>query len=199
MTLIHAAIRDLRGRRDLTVDDLESLPEEAHCELWDGRLVVLPHEFPIHQTHLTALASALDVNCPDESLVCHSTPMEIDRRNEMRPDLVLRRASGAGRGPVLVDDVFLVGEVISPSSRARDQGAKVKRYAEAGIEAYWILDALGERVTLSVFRLGRDGCYRLQVQADELITIDEPWNVTLDLSAWTRQRDQLRAAARPAG
>ena len=30
------------------------------------------------------------------------------------------------------------------------------------------------------------------VEVDELITLDEPWKVTLDLPAWTRKRDYYR-------
>jgi Uma2 family endonuclease len=197
VTRVDPAVRNFRGRSDLAVEDLESLPDEIRCELWDSRLVVLPHELTVHQVHMRVLASAFDVNCPEDSIACLSMPMEIDRHNVLRPDLVLLRASGAWRGPVLVEDVFLVGEVISPSSRARDHGAKMKRCAAAGIAAYWILDALGERATLSVFRLDGDGRYRRTTETAELVTIDEPWKVTLDLPAWTRRRDRLRAAARP--
>jgi hypothetical protein len=32
---------------------------------------------------------------------------------------------------------------------------------------------------------------------DRLVTVDQPWQVTLDLPDWTRRRDRLREVARP--
>jgi hypothetical protein len=53
-----------------------------------------------------------------------------------------------------------------------------------------------DRITLTRFSLDVDGTYRCVQQANELLTIDEPWKITLDLPAWTRKRDRrLRAAA----
>jgi Uma2 family endonuclease len=145
---------------------------------------------------MAAVARALDVHCPEDRLVCHSLPIELDRHNELRPDVVVLRATGAWRAPVLVGDVLLVGEITSPRSRATDQSAKLKRFASAGIPTYWIVDLVEEPVTLSVFGLGHDGRYRPALRAEDRAAVSLPWAVTLDLPAWTRKRDRLRAAAR---
>jgi hypothetical protein len=60
----------------------------------------------------------------------------------------------------------------------------------------WIIDSLSERITLTELRLGPGG-YQQRLQTDELVTLDDPWKVTLDLPAWTRRRDGLRSVARP--
>jgi Uma2 family endonuclease len=77
-----------------------------------------------------------------------------------------------------------------------DRRDKRDRYEEMGIPGYWIIDPLGERVTLTELRLGSGGYHQRQ-QTDELVTLEEPWKITLDLPAWTRRRNHIRAIARP--
>ena len=49
----------------------------------------------------------------------------------------------------------LVVEILSPSTRRRDEGIKRKLFEEKGIREYWIVDPKGLRVT--VFRRGDNG------------------------------------------
>jgi hypothetical protein len=35
------------------------------------------------------------------------------------------------------------------------------------------------------------------ISTDGLVTLDRPWEITLNLPAWTARRDQVREAARP--
>jgi Uma2 family endonuclease len=75
------------------------------------------------------------------------------------------------------------------------RGEGADRYA--GIPAYWVVDPLGERVAFTGFELGPGGAYHARVRTDGLVAIDRPWEITLDLPAWTRRRDRLREVARP--
>ncbi|MFI6072889.1 Uma2 family endonuclease [Actinoplanes sp. NPDC051343] len=185
----------LLERDDLTVDDLVDLPDDLRYELIEGRLILTPVGLPIHQVLEMRVANAIEENCPDDFVVNVEQALLKNRRNEFRPDVLLLHEKGAGRSPVLPSDVPLVVEIVSESSRFTDRRQKLKWYAELGIPAYWIVDPLAMRITLTVFRLGSDGRYRPQLQTDELVTLEEPWKVTLDLPAWTRKRDRLRAAA----
>ena len=72
---------------------------------------------------------------------------------------------------------------------------RFKHYAELGIPAYWIIDPLAERVTFTQFLLDPDGLYQRRLRTDELVTLDEPWEITLDLPAWTRRRDRVQEKA----
>ena len=194
---LYPAELDLLGRDDLTVDDIVSLPEDLHYELIDGRLVLTPFALPIHQVISANTGRAIEEHCPDEFVINVEQAILVDRRNELRPDVVLIRVEGAGRSPVLPGDVPLVVEVISQSSRNSDRELKLKKYAYVGIPSYWIIDPLAERVTFTQFALGPDGVYQRRLQTDELVTVDQPWEITLDLPAWTRKRDLIRRVARP--
>ena len=193
---LHLAELDLIDRDDLTVDDIVSLPEDLHYELIDGRLVSTPLALPIHQVLGMNTAIAIKERCPDEFIINVEQAILIDRRNELRPDVVLIHEEGACRSPVLPGDVPLVVEVISKSSRTSDREDKLKKYAYAGIPSYWIIDPLAERVTFTQLCLDLDGVYRSRVHTDEIVTVDQPWEITLDLPAWTRTRDRIRRVAR---
>jgi Uma2 family endonuclease len=193
---LHPAELDLLRRDDLTVDDIVNLPEDLHYELIDGRLVLTPLALPIHQMLSAETGYAIREHCPDEFIINIGQAILIDRRNELRPDVVLIREEGAGYSPVLPGDVPLAVEVISKSSQRHDRELKLKKYAYVGIPSYWIIDPLAERVTLTQFCLGPDGVYERRLQTDELVTVDQPWQITLDLPAWTSKRDRIRRVAR---
>jgi Uma2 family endonuclease len=122
----------------------------------------------------------------------------MDGRNELRPDVVAIREEGASRTPVLVQDVLLAVEVISPDSSIRDRRDKLKLYAQGKIPAYWVIDPLGERVTFTEFVLDGDQGYRRSLVTDGSVTVEDPWKIALDLPSWTRRRNRLRDVARPA-
>ncbi|AEV88167.1 hypothetical protein ACWT_7157 [Actinoplanes sp. SE50] len=187
----------LLGRDDLTVDDIADLPEDLRYELIDGRLVLSPLAMPFHQYLSFQVATAVHEFCPDSVLVNVEQAVLLDRRNELRPDMVLVREEGALRSPVRPEDVPLVVEVISESSKRFDRTGKLKKYAYVGITNYWIIDPLADDVSFTQFALGADGSYRQLLETSDLVTVDQPWQVTLDLPAWTRRRDRIRAVARP--
>jgi Uma2 family endonuclease len=189
-------LRDLTDRQDWTVDDLASLPEDLRFELIDGRLILSPSPLLFHQFCMLRLCFALEENCPEDVAVSCDQSVRIDSSSAPRPDVVLVREAGADRALVLATDVLLAVEVISPESSVRDRHDKLKLYADAGIPEYWIIDPRGERVTFTAFSLDGNGAYRQVVQTDGLVTIDRPWETTLDLPAWARRRQRFRAAAR---
>jgi Uma2 family endonuclease len=153
---------------------------------------------PFHQHLCLEVAASLRAECPPSVLISVRQPVVVDDRAEPRSDVVLVREEGADRSPVLAADVLLAVEVIAPESVVRDRHDKMALYASAGIPAYWLVDPLAERITFTELLLGDGGDYRPHVRTDGLVTIDRPWVTTLDLPAWTRRRERLRAAARPA-
>ena len=192
-------IAHLIGRDDLTVDDLADLPEDLRYELIDGRLVLTPYAIPFHQLLSMKTAAAIEERSPDEFILNVEQALLINRRNELRPDVAVIREEAALSSPVLPSDVPLVVEIISKSSRKFDRGGKLKKYAYVGIPAYWIIDPLADRITFTQFALDNGGVYQCLLQTDERVTVHRPWEITLDLPAWTRKRDHLRQVARRSG
>lgn len=193
---LRLAAPDLIGRQDLTVDDVANLPEDLRYELVDGRLVLSPTPKPIHQSIGVDVAAAFKVNRPPGVVVSTDQSVMFDGRNERCPDVALIHQEGADFTPVLASDVFLAVEIVSPSSQVIDRVDKMKVYADGGIAIYWIIDLLAERVTLTEFLLSSDGDYRQQAMTGDLVTMVRPWEVTVDLPAFTRERDRIRRARR---
>ncbi|HWH01386.1 MAG TPA: Uma2 family endonuclease [Pilimelia sp.] len=180
----------LPERQEWTVDDLGELPKELNYELINGRLV-LPSATPLHQDTCIEVVLSLRASCPPEYLVSVDQSLEVDRRNEPRPDVVVIRVEHASRSPVPVRDALLAVEVLSPSSTFRDLHEKAGVYARAGIGTYWVIDALHDKMTLTEFRLEAGGGYRAGAHTDEVFTTEHPWPVTLDLPALTARRDRV--------
>lgn len=102
-----------------------------------------------------------DVFVPD--LVVVGDPSEItDRAIEAPPSLVV--------------------EILSPSTNRQDRGIKAERYAELGVQHYWIVDP--EQQTVEFFRLDH-GAYRVaaQVQGTGSLAHSDWDGLVLDLGA----------------
>ncbi len=186
----------LLQRDDLVVDDLTGLPEDLRYELIEGRLVVSPYAKPIHQLIAKRVGDAIEERCPDEFLINIEQAVLVSNNTELRPDVVLLSERSADVSPVPASDVLLVVEVISNSSRKTDRRDKLAFYEQAKIPSYWIVDPLADRITLTQFLLLADETYGQVLSTDDRIALRQPWEITLDLPAWTRRRDRIRANAR---
>jgi len=78
--------------------------------------------------------------------------LNIDENNSFEPDLQIKcREKDNGAIPVIVV------EILSKSTRKRDLGVKMKKYAQLGIREYWIISWESSSITL--YLLGEDGKY----------------------------------------
>ncbi|WP_431935094.1 Uma2 family endonuclease [Micromonospora sp. RP3T] len=183
----------LPERHEWTVDDLGDLPKDLPYELINGRLIV-PSPTAVHQELCVELLLALRVNCPPEFLVTIDLSMQVDRRNEPRPDVVVIRRKHAGRSPVPVEDALLAVEVVSPTSHFRDLYDKAKVYARAGVGSYWVVDPQHERIALTEYTLGGAAReYEQLIHTEDLFVTERPWKVSVDLPALTARRNDLLA------
>jgi Uma2 family endonuclease len=84
----------------------------------------------------------------------------LDDTNGPEPDIafvIKKKLNRVMRGFVKGGPDLAV-EIVSPDSIERDYDKKRKKYEEAGVREYWIVDEIEETVTL--LRLGADGKYR---------------------------------------
>ncbi|MFF4168781.1 Uma2 family endonuclease [Streptomyces sp. NPDC001744] len=108
------------------------------------------------------------------------------------PDLVVVEAAAAAENPVTcdADAVFLVVEIVSPSSSGRrtDRLPKPPYYAEDGIEHPWRLER--EPVPALVVPEPRDGHYveRLVAEAGRETAVEGPFPLKLDPGALVAPR-----------
>lgn len=184
----------LDEERDWTVDDLASLPQDLRYELIDGRLLVPSPTF-LHQDICFELVAMLRPNCPPGYRAVWDVSLEVDRRNEPRPDVVVARQAVGLRSPAPIQAAMLVAEVISPTSHFRDMDAKKKLFAASGVGSYWVIDPTFDKsVVLTEFRLGDDGHYETVTNTDKVFATDVPYPATIDLPRLTELRDAYRRA-----
>jgi Uma2 family endonuclease len=184
----------LDEKQDWTVDDLATLPQDLRYELIDGRLL-LPSPTAFHQDLCVEIILMLRSNCPSDYRPVIDLSLEVDPRNEPRPDVVVLRKKLAMRTPAPIEGALLIVEVISPTSHFRDMHAKTKLFAAAGVRSYWVVDPTFKGgVVLTEFRIGENGQYDMITSTNRVFTTDVPYPATIDLPALTELRDEYRRA-----
>jgi Uma2 family endonuclease len=157
----------VRARVRFVADDIWDTPDDGkRYEVIDGGLYVSPPPTLGHQGVVGTLHEYIAPYLRRERrgrLFVAPVGLVLDEENGLQPDLVYVSPERAGilteRGIEGAPD--LVVEVLSSSTRARDRGVKMRRYAAAGIPHYWIADPQSR--ALEAYVLGERGYERTEV------------------------------------
>ncbi len=152
--------------RTMTYADLEILPDQEsgdRYEILDGELIVTPSPIPLHQIMLGLGFRSFDAFVARTNAgIVLTAPVDVVLAPGVVvvPDLLVVARHRLGIiGPKAIEGPpDLVLEIHSPSTRARDLGAKKALYARFGVPEYWAVDP--EARTITVFAL-RDGRYEV--------------------------------------
>lgn len=150
-----------RSQVRFLADDIWDTPDDGNrYEVIDGELFVAPPPVREHQHAAGNLYGAIwSYLQPHPIGLVYMAPLgvKLDGSNGIQPDVLYvsneRREILTDRGVEGAPD--LVIEVLSPSTRARDLGIKLRRYAAGGVEHYWIADP--RLKSLAARELGADG------------------------------------------
>ncbi|GAA3986137.1 Uma2 family endonuclease [Allokutzneria multivorans] len=137
-------------------DDLDHLPEAPrHTELIDGALVFMMSPQRVWHMHLIdTLKQTLIAQAPPGIGVARELTIRLDKRNRPEPDLIVTTASlDWDRTWFAPEDVLLVVEIVSLESAHRDRTVKLRKYAEAGIPHYWIVEEENAAPVVHVYEL----------------------------------------------
>ncbi|EWM14006.1 Uma2 family endonuclease [Kutzneria sp. 744] len=139
-------------------DDLDHLPEAPrHTELIDGALVFMmsPQRY-WHAIVITVVTNTLASQAPDGIYVVPEMTVRLDERNRPEPDILATVAPiDFNRTWFAPSDVVLAVEVVSPESGHRDRTVKLRKYAEAGIAHFWIIEEEDGAPVVHVYELDR--------------------------------------------
>ena len=145
----------LAGRRHFTVDEYLAmgkagiLNKEDRVELIDGVIIIMA---PIGDRHTGGTDWATTLLVPPllkRATVQRAGPVYLNDRGAPEPDVVLKQWNPPGSGVTgrtTPADVYLIIE-FADSSLAYDQGAKLARYAAAGIPEVWVANLRTREVT----------------------------------------------------
>jgi Uma2 family endonuclease len=172
----------------ITHDDLLKMPEDnLPREIIDGELIVSPTPSAFHQRVVLELATFirnfLRVNPIGEVFI---SPLDtiLAPSQVLQPDLLFISRE---RAPIVQRWVYgapdLAVEVISETSRRRDEVRKRQLYEQFGVIEYWIVDR--DARSVKIYRRGASGGYEhpLLITAAEDKTLTTPLlpGLTIDL------------------
>lgn len=173
-------------KRKLDYSDYIATPDDGkRYEIVEGELHVTPSPSPRHQRVSRRLERNLEeyFGARTAGEVFHA-PIDLILTNHdvFVPDVLVVS------DPALVSDrgiegpPLLIVEILSPSTRKQDRGLKARRYAELGVEHYWIVDPEYRRVEC---HRASGGAFRPVVEAEGGATLTHPdWDgLEIDLSA----------------
>lgn len=148
--------------RKWTYDDLVRLPYDGkRHEIIDGQHFVMSSPYPIHQAVLGRLYLAIGnfLTARPEAGQVFVGPLDVvlTMFDVVAPDLLV---VASGQADILTDRHVrgapaLVVEILSTSTRRRDERVKRALYEREGVREYWIVDT--DRRLVAVHRRTADG------------------------------------------
>ena len=153
---------------NFTYNDLLEMPDDGrHYEILDGELIVNAAPNLRHQTIVFNVASILRAYVRPRGIgVVHISPVDVVFSQEwvVEPDVIY--VCNERKGILTQNNVSgapdLAVEVISVSSRKRDEITKRRAYEDFGVGEYWVIDP--ELESVKVFRRNEVGRYERLIE-----------------------------------
>jgi len=172
----------------MTVDQflawLEDGPEGARYELVAGEVVAMAPERAAHARLKAEVWLALRDGIRSASLSCEALPdgmtVKIDEHTAYEPDAVVHCGARLANDAQLVPAPVIVVEVLSPTTKAHDAGAKLADYFRLPSVRHYLL-VRTERPTVIHHRRGDDGSIATRVVTAGALALDPP-GLTLELA-----------------
>ncbi len=189
-----------RLHRKLDYSYIAATPQDGkRYELLDGKLFVNPSPNPIHQRVSRRLQRQLEdcfhsrssvevVNAPVDVIL---TPHDV-----FVPDLIVVGDPSHISRRGIEQPPLLVVEILSPSTKSIDRGAKSRRYAELAIQHYWIVDPEARRIDCFVLDAG-EFKPRVSGQDGEMLAHPDWDGLVIDLAALWKSPRRRRPIASP--
>jgi Uma2 family endonuclease len=171
----------------LDYSDYLSVPEDGkRYEIIGGELYVTPTPTFFHQRVSRRLQRQLEDYFHDRGLgevVDAPVTLLLTNNDVMEPDLmVIGDADQVTDRGIVEGPPVLIVEVLSKSTAARDRSVKAKRYAELGVDHYWLVDPRARRIE----GFARDGSRygrAFAAEGDDRIDVAAWPGLVLDLTA----------------
>lgn len=143
-------------------------------ELIDGVLVVSPGPGMPHQRMSFRLATILDQAVPESLEVLEAINVRLGSGRIIIPDVVVHSSVGTDGVFVPAEEVLMIVEIVSPSTKQIDRLLKPGLAAQARIQYYVLVEPDGPTVTM--YELD-SGSYREVATAtgDKRLTVTDPF------------------------
>lgn len=158
-------------------------PETKHYELFDGEILVMPPERSAHALTKAHVWRRLTEAIEARNLPCQAYPdgmvVEIDDHSVYEPDALVRCGAPLAPNAVKLSDPTIVVEVLSPSTSARDVGAKLVGYFQLPSLRHYLI-VRHENRTIVHHERGDDGVIVTRIVREGPILLDPPGIILTD-------------------
>lgn len=159
-------------------------PKGERYELVSGEVVAMAPERSLHALTKGAVFRRLAEAIERANLPCTAFPdgmaVEIGAATIYEPDAMVRCGVPLPEDAVKVTDPIIVVEVVSPSSRARDAGAKLEDYFRLPSLRHYLIVKTENRTVIHHARAAA-GTVQTRIIREGSITLDPPGIVLRDL------------------
>ncbi len=171
----------------MTVDEflawLDGGPEGMRYELVAGQPVAIAPERAAHARRKARIWRALSDAIDAAGLPCEALPdgmtIKIDEHTAYEPNAVVHCEDALADDAVIVATPVIIAEVLSPTTRARDAGAKLADYFRLPSVRHYLL-VQTERRTVIHHRRGDAGEIDTRIVTAGALALDPP-GITQDL------------------
>ena len=145
-------INNLDRQGSYTVKDLDRLPDNIRAELIDGVIIVMEAPSTTHQKILISILSQL-YPCVEQHEECEllAAPVDVqldcDNKTMVQPDILVTCDKKKDKIKNIYGAPDFIIEICSPSTRRKDMIDKLRKYDNAGVREYWIVDPESESIT----------------------------------------------------
>ena len=143
---------------EYTIEDYYQLPDDVRAELIDGVLYLMTAPLSEHQLAAGEIYHQLKSCAEEHDMPCipaiapFDVQLDKDEKSMLQPDVMIACDEELLQRRGIYGAPEFVLEVLSPSTRSKDQVIKLKKYQEAGSEEYWIVDIENRRVLVYLFK-----------------------------------------------
>ena len=139
-----------------TLEDYFAVPEPRRVELIDGVFYDLASPGRTHQLLVTLISyqlTACVMHHSKDCIVLPSFDVQLDKDDYtiVEPDILVCCDYSIVKENHIYGAPDFVLEILSPSTRATDLYVKLKKYHDAGVREYWIVDPKKEQILVYRF------------------------------------------------
>lgn len=136
----------VKRQGEYTLEDYYEIPDERRVELIDGVIYDMAAPTFTHQLLNGKIYNRLDTFVSKKKGKCvpAMSPIDVqldcDDKTMVQPDVIVICDRNKIINRCLYGAPDFVVEVLSPSSAKRDTAIKLRKYKEAGVREYWMID-----------------------------------------------------------
>lgn len=147
----------MKRQSQFVLSDFDQLPEGHLAELIDGVIYDVGSPTTIHQMmqgelyiQLRQYIRANNGNCVP-MLAPTDVQIECDEFTMLQPDVFVVCNRDIFTKKIIFGTPDFIVEILSPSTRKKDTDIKYKKYLDAGVREYWIVDPDKEKIIVHYF------------------------------------------------